>query len=224
MRLQPGPSEAHGRTHRDAEYGHQPGEINFWFPLSDASLTKTTLHVESVPDLGDFHPLGQRASERAVEIDPLDCAAKYSAKGVFEDEDQELLHHGQDVDFASSMLDAGQRAVEIDPLDCTSKHSAKQIFDDEKQVKHQVTDMVISTSTSDSTSHSKPHQTECLTYGAIGSFHGALCRHHAPPNMSSFTRASIDFRVGVGRYFDVTWKLQGVKAQHSWKEWKVEDK
>jgi hypothetical protein len=27
LRLQPGPSDAFGRTHRDAEYGHQPGEV-----------------------------------------------------------------------------------------------------------------------------------------------------------------------------------------------------
>ena len=34
MRIQPGPSEHYGRTHRDAEYGHQPGEINFWLQLT----------------------------------------------------------------------------------------------------------------------------------------------------------------------------------------------
>ena len=43
LRLQPGPSKAYNRVHRDAEYGHQIGEINFWMPLSDYALTHTQL-------------------------------------------------------------------------------------------------------------------------------------------------------------------------------------
>ncbi len=57
MRLQPGPSQEHGRTHADAEYGHQPGELNCWLPLTDPALTQTTLWVESEPGDGSFHPL-----------------------------------------------------------------------------------------------------------------------------------------------------------------------
>ena len=57
LRLQPGPSSEHGRTHRDAEYGHQPGELNFWMPLSRRALTQTSLRVESAPGSNDFHPL-----------------------------------------------------------------------------------------------------------------------------------------------------------------------
>ena len=29
VRVQLGPCEEHGPLHRDAEYGHQPGEVNF---------------------------------------------------------------------------------------------------------------------------------------------------------------------------------------------------
>jgi len=57
LRLQPGPSDRYRRVHRDAEYGHQVGEINFWLPLTDYAKTGTTLWVESAPNLGDFHPL-----------------------------------------------------------------------------------------------------------------------------------------------------------------------
>jgi len=57
LRVQPGPSESHGRIHCDAEYGHQPGELNFWMPLTFFPLTGTTLWAESSPGLGDFHPL-----------------------------------------------------------------------------------------------------------------------------------------------------------------------
>ena len=35
LRLQPGPSTRHVRPHRDGEYGHQDGEVNFWLPLTD---------------------------------------------------------------------------------------------------------------------------------------------------------------------------------------------
>ena len=37
VRIQPGPSDAFCRAHRDAEYGHQVGEINFWLPLTSRS-------------------------------------------------------------------------------------------------------------------------------------------------------------------------------------------
>eukprot|EP00928_Gymnodinium_smaydae_P063725 TRINITY_DN47220_c0_g1_i1.p1 TRINITY_DN47220_c0_g1~~TRINITY_DN47220_c0_g1_i1.p1 ORF type:complete len:324 (-),score=49.21 TRINITY_DN47220_c0_g1_i1:9-899(-) len=56
VRLQPGPSERYVKAHRDGEYGHQEGELNFWMPLTPPS-TQTTLWVESQPDLGDYHPL-----------------------------------------------------------------------------------------------------------------------------------------------------------------------
>lgn len=57
LRLQPGPSEQFRRVHRDAEYGHQEGEINFWMPLTDYSRTGTTLWLESSPGAGDFRPM-----------------------------------------------------------------------------------------------------------------------------------------------------------------------
>ena len=112
LRLQHGASPEFGRVHRDREYGHQPGELNFWMPLTSGT---PTLHVESSPDAGDFHALQ-------------------------------------------------------------------------------------------------------VEYGAIACFHGALCRHFAPPNASESLRASLDFRVGIGQYFDPGWTLQGIKAQHTWKE------
>ena len=114
LRLQPGPSEQHGRTHRDAEYGHQVGEVNFWMPLTSYASTRTTLHVVPSPAAGEFHPL------------------------------------------------------EVD-------------------------------------------------YGQIAAFHGALCQHYAPPNASACLRASLDFRVGIGAYFDPEWTLPFVKALHSWR-------
>lgn len=111
VRLQsPGPS--HSRTHSDDEYGHQTGEINFWLPLTDHSLTRTALWVESSPGAGDYHPLD-------------------------------------------------------------------------------------------------------LGYGEAAVFHGTLCRHFAPPNGSACTRVSLDFRIGIGGYFDPDWALESVRAQHT---------
>ena len=60
LRLQPGPSTRHVRPHRDCEYGHQDGEVNFWLPLTDPSETRVTLEVESKPDAGDYAPLNAR--------------------------------------------------------------------------------------------------------------------------------------------------------------------
>ena len=49
----------------------------------------------------------------------------------------------------------------------------------------------------------------------IAAFHGTLCMHHVPPNTSPCTRVSLDFRVGVGGYFDPNWTLREAKAQHT---------
>lgn len=111
LRLQPGPSERPRRLHRDAEFGHQDGEINFWMPLTDYSRTQTTLWVESGPNTGDFHPLA-------------------------------------------------------------------------------------------------------LDVGRIAMFHGTLVRHYAPPNPTKCLRVSMDFRVGIGKYYDPDWKLEGLQHYH----------
>ena len=112
VRLQPPDPHAYCRTHRDAEYGHQLGELNFWLPLTDPELTETTLWVESEPGAADYRALRVRRGE-------------------------------------------------------------------------------------------------------IAAFHGTLCRHHVPPNGSACTRVSLDFRVGVGDFFDSEWKLSEAKAQHT---------
>lgn len=115
LRIQPGPSEEFKRPHRDAEYGHQIGEINFWMPLTSYDATQATLWVESCPGVGDFQPLA-------------------------------------------------------------------------------------------------------INYGSIAAFHGTLCRHHVPANKSECTRISLDFRIGVGDFFDPDWQLDGVKGVHGRKE------
>ena len=111
LRIQVGPSEEHGRPHRDLEYGHQVGEVNFWMPLTDYEMTQTTLWVESSPGAADFSPL-------------------------------------------------------------------------------------------------------TINYGQVAVFHGSLCHHYAPINSTRHTRVSLDFRIGVGEYFDPNWELQSARGKH----------
>ena len=47
IRLQPGPSQRCVRAHSDSAYGHQPGELNCWMPLTSPARTRTTLWLES---------------------------------------------------------------------------------------------------------------------------------------------------------------------------------
>ena len=69
VRVQPPDASTHGGgggpEHRDADYGHQPGELNFWMPLTKPTATQSTLLVESAPDVGDFHPLDVRVGQLA---------------------------------------------------------------------------------------------------------------------------------------------------------------
>ena len=53
-----------------------------------------------------------------------------------------------------------------------------------------------------------------VEYGEVASFHGSSCRHYVNPNRSPFTRVSLDFRVGVGGYFDPGWRMNGTTNDH----------
>ena len=44
-----------GPIHSDAEYGHQPGEINYWLPIT-ALTPHATLWAETEPTKADFAP------------------------------------------------------------------------------------------------------------------------------------------------------------------------
>ena len=57
MRLQPGPGWAKVKPHNDAEYGHQNGELNFWIPLTDRTLTGVDLWCERSFQSNDYHPI-----------------------------------------------------------------------------------------------------------------------------------------------------------------------
>jgi hypothetical protein len=63
IRLQPGPAWAQVKSHNDAEYGHQYGEINFWIPLTDRRSTGVDLWCESRFQSGDYHPIPARIGE-----------------------------------------------------------------------------------------------------------------------------------------------------------------
>ena len=58
LRIQPGPSKSKVNCHKDKDYGHQNGELNFWIPLTDRHETGVDLYVESDEGKGDFKPLG----------------------------------------------------------------------------------------------------------------------------------------------------------------------
>jgi hypothetical protein len=45
-----------GQKHRDGDYHHPPGEINFWLPLTRTFETNS-FFMETEPDKGDFHSL-----------------------------------------------------------------------------------------------------------------------------------------------------------------------
>lgn len=66
LRIQPGLGTRYVRPHKDADYGHQDGELNFWMPLTDPGLTCTDLCVETSPGREDYVPLGVKLGEVAA--------------------------------------------------------------------------------------------------------------------------------------------------------------
>jgi hypothetical protein len=115
LRLQPGPGWAHVKPHSDSEYGHQNGELNFWLPLTDRTMTGVDLWCESTHGLGDYHPI--------------------------------IAQPGQ-----------------------------------------------------------------------VVSFHGSSNRHYVNANSTSFTRVSLDFRIGVEGFFDPKWQMLGTSHDHGRRE------
>jgi hypothetical protein len=63
MRLQPGPGWAKVKPHNDAEYGHQNGELNFWIPLTDRSLTGVDMWSETSFKADDYSPMPAEIGE-----------------------------------------------------------------------------------------------------------------------------------------------------------------
>jgi hypothetical protein len=53
--IPPEEGELCGNVHRDADYGHQTAETNWWLPITNTS-SANTLMAESAPGLGDFSP------------------------------------------------------------------------------------------------------------------------------------------------------------------------
>jgi hypothetical protein len=115
LRLQPGPGWAHVKPHNDGEYGHQNGELNFWLPLTDRTMTGVDLWCESAQGLGDYH--------------------------------QVIAQPGQ-----------------------------------------------------------------------VISFHGSTNRHYVNANSTTFTRVSLDFRIGVEGFFDPMWQMLGTSHDHGRRE------
>lgn len=60
-----------------------------------------------------------------------------------------------------------------------------------------------------------------VQHGEIVSFHGSYCSHYVPANKTSYTRASLDFRVGIEGLFDPKWSMIGTKADHNRREVKI---
>lgn len=45
-------------------------------------------------------------------------------------------------------------------------------------------------------------------------FHGSLCNHYVPMITEPYTRVSMDFRIGIDKYFDSNYEEKDVKAKH----------
>ena len=56
-----------------------------------------------------------------------------------------------------------------------------------------------------------------IKYGEISMFYGTFLKHYAPANISTYTRISLDFRIGIVPYYDPTWEFQGLKGKHKYK-------
>lgn len=54
-----------------------------------------------------------------------------------------------------------------------------------------------------------------VNFGEVASFHGTSLRHYVPPNVTKFTRVSLDFRVGIEGYFDAKWRMRGTVNDHN---------
>ena len=57
-----------------------------------------------------------------------------------------------------------------------------------------------------------------INYGEIAMFHGSLLHHYAESNRSCYTRISLDFRIGIDKYFDPNYVMKEAKGKHGWRK------
>jgi hypothetical protein len=62
IRLQPPSAYRMTCPHKDSSYGHQPGQVNFWVPLTPC-FAENSLYAESAPGKKDFRPFDLRVGE-----------------------------------------------------------------------------------------------------------------------------------------------------------------
>ena len=67
---------------------------------------------------------------------------------------------------------------------------------------------------SETTFQSNDYHPIPASFGEVISFHGSSCRHYVNSNSSTYTRVSMDFRVGVQGYFDPFWQMVGTTDDH----------
>ena len=89
LRVSPPKASAMGRRHRDRDYGHQPGMVNFWLPLAPAAGCNT-LFVEPFDvraAVGGAPPLAEPGRGREGAPEPAAAAgtAHTALEGTFGD-------------------------------------------------------------------------------------------------------------------------------------------
>ncbi|CAK9005947.1 unnamed protein product [Durusdinium trenchii] len=192
LRLQPGPSERPRRLHRDAEFGHQ---ANTW-AFSSIRTNHANLRYANAAGAGYSEP-------SVTEMNRRDGPTK--AEILMGRRQRGCLFRGQSCGVTPFGLGVALFAC----VDFMEKDGEVNFWMPLTNYDRTKTTLWV---------ESKPNANDfhplSLDVGKIAMFHGTLVRHYAPPNSTTFLRVSMDFRVGVGRYFDPDWKLEGLQHYH----------
>ncbi|KAL9184364.1 LOW QUALITY PROTEIN: hypothetical protein ACHAXT_002450 [Thalassiosira profunda] len=211
LRLQPGPARSQVRAHNDAEYGHQNGELNFWLPLTSRSKTARSEHGFSASERAATQKERGRERKRVVIEGKRTRTERRQSYKPSDGRRGERAGRPTPVGSISSSQWATVKPYAAFRKQGDLRFRFKYRWFKMKQKKTRRMRALLTSLKWTSDYH--PLKADL---GEVVAFHGSSCKHYVNSNHSLWTRASLDFRVGVQESgYDPDWQMLGTTNDHT---------
>jgi hypothetical protein len=187
-----------GRMHNDAEYAHQPGEVNFWLPLSECN-PENSMWLESAPGRADWRPI-LLSPGGLPSLSHSGSGSLQSEPGVGKCEDSSE----DQVDVLGNTLPELEAELGLHP-------GAMAMMREEDT---ETVEEILKSSSRNAKPNTQYNVIDGGETAELLRFHGTLCRHFTRANSSGKTRVSMDFRCCVEDSFDPDWRMSTSNHAH----------
>jgi hypothetical protein len=189
LRVVPPSCKRVGQPHRDRDYGHQPGQINFWLPLSAASGSNT-LWVERWCDPATTATAHTATAHTVIgHTAPAHTATAHIVTAHTATAHTATAHtatgHTTTAHTATAHTTTAHKTEDVDETGAGAGASAG-----------------VGVGAGAAGASACPLEGQ---WGMAHRFYANGCRHYTVPNSTNTTRVSLDLRVVPGPLFDNDW-------------------